>query len=114
MSDTITKIQAPAIKTNGQSNGTATRTNNLPRNLNNNNVAATANSDFFVADFSTAVIFNGATFNSNNNNNNNASSKVTKTATAQNGTNSNENSNFADFDHNPIFNAGNFLMWIHF
>lgn len=101
--NTITKIQAPAIKTNGQVNGTT----RVQRNL-NNNVASTADLDF-VADFSTAVIFNGATLN-NNNNNNNSSSKITKTdssySTAQNGTNLNENANFADFEHNPIFNAG--------
>lgn len=65
----------------------------------------TADTDF-VADFSTAVIFNGAVYD-----NNNFSSKQTKTdssySTAQNGTNFNDNANFADFDHNPIFKAGN-------
>lgn len=78
------------------------RTNALPRNL-NNNVTPASDSDF-VADFSTAIIFNGATYN------NNSSSKSTKSdssySTAQNGTNFNENANFADFEHNPIFNAG--------
>lgn len=103
----ITRIQAPITKTNGQTNG-ANRTNALPRNLNNNVTSSAADNDF-VADFSTAVIFNGATYN--NHNNNNSSSKLTKTdssytTTAQNGTNFNENANFADFEHNPIFNAG--------
>lgn len=98
----ITKIQAPNIKiNNGQMNG-GNRTNNLLRNL-NNNVTPASDSDF-VADFSTAIIFNGATYN------NNSSSKLTKSdssySAAQNGTNLNDNANFADFDHNPIFNAG--------
>lgn len=74
---------------------------------------SSASDSDFVADFSTAVIFNGATYN--NNNNNNSSSKLTKTdssySTAQNGTNFNENANFADFEHNPIFNAGNLLVY---
>lgn len=96
----ITKIPAPNIKaSNGQVNG-ASRTNILPRNL-NNNVTSASNADF-VADFSTANIFNGATYN------NNISSKLSKTdnsySTAQNGNNLNDN--FADFEHNPIFNAG--------
>lgn len=86
----------------------ATRTNILPRNLNNNVTSSSASDSDFVADFSTAVIFNGATYNHNNNN---SSSKLTKIdssySTAQNGTNFNENANFADFEHNPIFNAGN-------
>lgn len=108
----ITKLQAPNARTNGQTNG-ATRTNILPRNL-NNNVSAASDSDF-VADFSTAVIFNGAAYN---NNHNNSSSKLTNPdslySTAQNGTNLNENANFADFDHNPIFNAGESIISIAF
>lgn len=99
----ITKIQAPNIKNNnGQING-GNRTNALPRNL-NNNVTSASDSDF-VADFSTAIIFNGATY---------SSSKLNKSdssySTAQNGTNFNENANFADFEHNPIFNAGNKIV----
>lgn len=50
----------------------------------------------FVADFSSADIFNGVTTTTNNNINNN------------NNTNSNENnstqSSFANFDNNPVFN----------
>ncbi|KAJ6645902.1 Arf-GAP domain and FG repeat-containing protein 1 [Pseudolycoriella hygida] len=107
-SNAITKIQAPIAKTNGQING-ANRTNVSPRNLNNNVTSATDTD--FVADFSTAVIFNGATYN------NNSSSKSTKTdnlysTTAQNGTNLNENDNFADFEHNPIFNAAFPTSWV--
>lgn len=104
----IAKLQAPNTKTNGQTNG-ATRTNNLHLN---NNVSSASDSDF-VADFSTAVIFNGAAYN-----NNNSSSKFTTNdgvySTAQNGTNLNENANFADFDHNPIFNAGKSMLHIEF
>lgn len=106
----IAKIQAPNIKTNGQTNG-ATRTNILPRNL-NNNVTLASDSDF-VADFSTAIIFNGATYT-----NNNSTSKISKTdnsySMAQNGTNLSENDNFADFEHNPIFNAGKFFCRLNF
>ncbi|XP_037024320.1 arf-GAP domain and FG repeat-containing protein 1 [Bradysia coprophila] len=108
---TITKIQAPAIRPVEQTNGSA-RSNHSTRNLNNNNVmpSSTADTDF-VADFSTAVIFNGAVYD-----NNNFSSKLTKTdssySTAQNGTNFNENANFADFEHNPIFKAEFPTSWV--
>jgi Arf-GAP domain and FG repeat-containing protein 1 len=103
----MTKIQAPTIKNNnGQMNG-INRTNILPRNL-NNNITSASDSDF-VADFSTANIFNGATYN------NNLSSKSTKSdnsySTTQNGIVSNENANFADFEHNPIFSAAFPTSW---
>ncbi len=111
----ITKLQAPNnTKINGQMNGGGvTRTNVLPRSLINNNnnssVTSSASDSDFVADFSTADIFNGAAYNNNNNNSTSNSTKTDSTSystTAQNGSSFNDNANFADFDHNPIFNAG--------
>lgn len=65
----------------------------------------------FIADFSSANIFNANGINSNNNNGsclNNGSSESNKVINGVVETNSTANGeNFADFDHNPIYNANN-------
>lgn len=82
----------------------------------NDNDQFTPDSDF-VADFGSANIFNASELNNNNkinnNNKNNNHESHTLATTANTITNDNRhseqqtnaNANFADFEHNPIYNA---------
>lgn len=111
-------------------NNNNTNNNNPLNGLNRNglNLATTKNclennnkftpETEFIADFSSANIFNANGINSNNNNGNclkngnggDSSSKVINGVAETNTTENGEN--FADFDHNPIYNAnsGNYFL----